>query len=262
MFKKSLILSLTALGLAGCSTTPSYERYAKYKISDNDIKQGIAQFKSAFNCIYPEAINKSSQEIYNLVSRKMSEAEGRAWGVFRGGLFYQIIGQRDTDLMYQDENSKRYMNNKWFSLYDSVNPENQDYFKCGQKEKQEFQTNFVKREEEYLAKRKKEQELQQKAAAAKAEKERQEQEAFYKTPEGRKVKAMEELAAAQRATAAAQQQAAYAQQEAAYAQQKAIKDAKDRAYWDSINQQIQNNRIRYTNCYGNAYGNSVNCYSY
>lgn len=29
----------------------------------------------------------------------------------------------------------------------------------------------------------------------------------------------------------------------------------------NFNQQLQNNRMRYTNCYGSL-GNSVNCYSY
>lgn len=220
MLKKSLILTLTALGLTACSAP--YEQYAKYKISDNDMKQVIAQYKSMFYCVYPEAINKSQQETYDLVYRKLSNADSNAWTAIQYKLFIDTIGERDTNLMFQDNYSKIYMGNKWHSLYASVNPADQSYFKCGQKDKQAFQTNWVKPIEKGLAKLKKEQEQQEKAAKAKAEKARKEREAYLKTPQGR----METQQKAMMVQQEAMQQAAMAQQQRMHdemmAQQRAI----------------------------------------
>lgn len=222
MLKKSLILTLTALSLAGCSFTPTYEQYAKYKISDNDIKQVIAQYKYTFYCIHPEAINKSHQETYDLVYRKLSEDEDNAWKAIQFKLFIDTIGERDTGLIFQDHNSAMYMINKWHNLYNSVAPADQSYFKCGQKDKQAFQTKWVKPVAKEVAKQKKEQERQQKAAQAKAEKERKEREAYLKTPQGR----MEAQQKAMLAQQEAMQQAAMAQQQRMHddmmAQQRAI----------------------------------------
>lgn len=220
MFKKSLILSLAAASLTAC--TPTYEQYATYKISDNDIKQVIAKYKSFFYCFHPEAINKSQQETYDLVYRKLSEAEDTAWKFIQHGLFTNAIGKRDTDLMYGNLHSKMYMTNKWNNLYTSVNPADQGYFKCGQKDRQAFQTEFVKPMEKNLAKLKKEQEQQEKAAKAKAEKARKEREAYLKTPQGR----METQQKAMMAQQEAMQKAAMAQQQRMHdemmAQQRAI----------------------------------------
>lgn len=108
MLKKSFIIATTAFGLTACSFAPIYEQYAKYKISDNDMAQVIAQFKPILYCIYPEAINKSHQDTYNLVYRKWSEAENASWAAIQYQIYVNTIGQRDTDLMAKDQNSLTY----------------------------------------------------------------------------------------------------------------------------------------------------------
>lgn len=238
MLKKSLILSFIALGLSGC--TPTYEQYAKYKISDNDMKQVIAQYKNLLYCIHPESVGKSHTDTYNLVYRKISEAELTTWNYISYQLYINTIGQRDTNLMFDDNNSARYRDQKWFSLYDKVQPENNDYLKCGQKEKKEFQTEWVKPIEKKLVQEKKEKERQEKIAKAKAEKERQEREAYLKTPQGRMEAQQQAMMAQQRAM----QQAQMAQQQQMHndmmAQQRAMQQQQMQMQQEQMwNQQFQ-----------------------
>lgn len=259
MLKKSLILSFIALGLSGC--TPTYEQYAKYKISDNDMKQVIANYKPILHCIYPQTVGKSHDEVYNLIYRRVSDAENQGWNNLISNSYIGVIGKRDAETVFLDKNSRIYSQNKWVKLYSSVSPANNDYLKCGQKEKKHFQSEIAKLEKE-LNKQKTEQARKEKIAKAKAEKERKEREAFYKTPQGRIVKAQEDMAEAQWAVAQAQQQAAYAQEQAAYAAERRAKQAENAAFWNNINNSIKSNTPRYTTCYGNAYGNQATCWGY
>lgn len=268
---KLLPLIISASMLAACSYTPPQP---KYKISDADTQRWIEKGNQVEQCVFAKEYRQKNlilpQEEHFLHKRYVWE-----------NTLIDTIGLINVQLLMNDSASREYLalqqkkfNHSNPTTFDQnwCNTQKQNYqqelkqlkaeTKQRNAEAQKRQAGTLARQrqaEKELEAEAKKRQAEELARKRQAEKERKELEAFYKTPQGRIVKAQEEMAAAQWAAAQAQQQAAYAQEQAAYAAERRAKQAENAAFWNNINNSIKSNTPRYTTCYGNAYGNQATC---
>lgn len=244
MIKKSLfaLATISTLTLAGCSITPT----AKYKITDEQTKLWIEKSNQIEQCVFAEEYKNKD---FSRLSQEQKFLHNI--GVHVRPLI-AVIGQSAFQTIRNDPLSQQYLDQQ-FRKFNHGNPTSFDQVWCNS-EKQQYQQALKQLKAEKKQREVKAKKLQAEELARKhqAEKERKEREAFYKTPQGRIVKAQEEMMAAQ---IQAQRETVEAQRRMYMMQMAEIERQKTLASLNSINASLQgmaNSMQQRANAYNQA----------
>lgn len=223
MLKKVWILIPTICSLASCSTPP------KYVLSDEDAYKIEFQRLAMGHCS-----DKNKAKFGKLLeSADIPSSEGTVFSnAFLYEIYRSVIGDNGLYWLANDRSSYAIAHSKLspqISLLAKQQTQKLTKEQC--KAYENFLAGFIKKWKSTKA--------QQKAE----EKARQE---FYATPQGQAY--------------LAQQQLTVQQQQMQQQMINQMQMMQEQQQWNQINQQINNNRVKFTNCYGVM--NGVNCMSY
>lgn len=123
MFKKLCVLSAVCV-ITACSTGLDKQyANAKYKISDNEMKNFVLKMNNAEQCIHPELKGLSYEQAKREVYDKWSEQEHFVWHMgVSPQILEETIGAEKVRLLATDEDSFNYFAEKQ-RLFNNQNAE-------------------------------------------------------------------------------------------------------------------------------------------